>query len=86
MNRKQKQPTPVQRLVAAMDRCAVARGEAQWTHGYRSRFEATPNHDTAEADRLAERNMKQWVMVDAAERNFQRLAARLLREARGGQR
>jgi hypothetical protein len=76
---KSKKPTPVERLVAAMDRCAVARGEAQWTNGYRAGRLAM---DHAESDRLYSKEMFQWKAVVNAERAFRRLAQRIIAEAR----
>jgi hypothetical protein len=70
---------PIDRLMAAMDACAIARGEAQWTLGYRTRFEALA-HDKLEADRLCAKNLRQWQDVERVERKFRRLALRLLRE------
>jgi hypothetical protein len=61
------------------DACAIARGEAQWTLGYRTRFEALA-HDKLEADRLCAKNLRQWQDVERVERKFRRLALRLLRE------
>ena len=74
MSRK---PSDLDRLIAAMDRCAVARGEAQWTNGYRTA--ARP----AEQDRLHPKEIQQWKAVEQAEKNFRKLASSLLRRARG---
>lgn len=68
--------SPVARLVLAMDHCAIARGEAQWLNGYRSKA------DLAEQDRLHPKEMKWWCEVEKRERRFARLAQRLLQEAR----
>lgn len=71
-----KQPSAIERLVAAMDRCAVARGEAQWTNGYR-----TGKGETDGARKLLfSKEMRQWSEVESAERNFRRVAQRLFRE------
>lgn len=70
-----KKPTPIERLMNAMDACAVARGEAQWTHGYR----------TGRPDKEAElyaKQMAQWTTVEKAEARFRRVALAVLREAR----
>lgn len=75
-----KKPTPVERLMAAMDRCALARGEAQWTNGYRT---AKGGRHPDEA-RLYEKEQRQWQAVGHSEQAFRRLASRLLREARRG--
>jgi hypothetical protein len=71
-----KQASPLKQLVAAMDRCAVARGEAQWTNGYRAA------KGGAEELRLHDKEMGQWLRVDRADAAFRRLAARLLRAER----
>jgi hypothetical protein len=76
MPRKQKHPTRVERLMAAMDRCAIARGEAQWTNGYRAA------KGGAEEARLHPKEQLQWEEVGRQEAAFRRLAARLLRSAR----
>lgn len=68
--------TPLERLMAAMDRCAIARGEAQYTSGYRSASGVEVQ------DRMWARQQAQWKVVDDAEAKFRRLAQRLLREAR----
>ena len=78
---RRKQPTPVQRLVAAMDACALARSEAQWTNGYRAAAGAK-HPDEA---RLYAKEQRQWQHVARAERRFRRLAQRLIREARDGE-
>lgn len=67
---------PIDRLMAAMDRCAIARGEALWTNGYRA------SAARSEADRMHAKEMEQWKAVGLAEEAFRRLALRLLREAR----
>jgi hypothetical protein len=67
---------PIERLMVAMDRCALARGEAQWTNGYRAAAAGT------EEARLYPREQAQWAVVEQEERKFRRLALRLLREAR----
>lgn len=75
MPREQKHPTPVALLMAAMDRCAIARGEAQWTNGYRT------GKGGAEEARLYPKEQLQWKEVGRQEAAFWRLAARLLRAA-----
>jgi hypothetical protein len=65
----------IARLVEAMDRCAVARGEAHWTNGYRA---AKP---LAEAELWA-REIEQWKAVDRADAAFRRIALSVLRNAR----
>ncbi len=88
--RKPKQKAVKRRSVAAlveeMDGAArlyaSAYGDAQWTTGYRSRFEADPNHNKAVADRLYQKGIAQWNAVDAANALFRKHAQRLLREAR----
>lgn len=75
---KRTKKTPVERLMEAMDRCAIARGEAMWTNGYRT---ARGKND-AEDGRLY--GKEQWYhrRCEAAERAFRRLAQRVVREAR----
>lgn len=70
---------PIDRLMAAMDRCAIARGEAMWTNGYRN---AIANYDGAQWARWHDREKQQWKNVERDEAAFRRLALRLLREAR----
>lgn len=64
--------TPVQRLMAAMDECAIARGEANWTNGYRTGKGGAAEH-------LYDKERAQWQKCDEVERKFRNLAARLLR-------
>lgn len=71
--------TPIQRLVAAMDRCAIARAEAQWTNGYRTGIARSNPREEA---RLHSKEMLQWKAVDKADAAFQRLAQTVLRTAR----
>lgn len=67
---------PADRLHDAMDRCAMARGEAQYTFGYRAAsYEATQ-------DKLWDKERKQWQDVDRAEAAFRRVVQSVLREAR----
>lgn len=73
---------PIIRLVQAMDRCAVARGEAQWTNGYRAAYEARLNTSSIESDRLYAKEMQQWKAVTKAEKAFTRLAQRVIRGSR----
>lgn len=76
MNPNKRTLTPIVRLMAAMDRCAVAQGEANWTNGYRA-AKGSP-----EEARLYAKEVRQWGRVTIEQRNFRRLALRLLREAR----
>lgn len=75
----------VERLVMAMDRCALTRGEAQWTNGYRARFEADIKRmsltgaDNAEAERLYEKQQRQWAENAKAEKRFKRIAQEVVR-------
>jgi len=78
--RKGKKAKPIDRLVMAMDACAVARGEAQFTHGYRARFAATST-DEAEERRLYAKEQAQWADAERVEKRFRRLALAVLREA-----
>jgi hypothetical protein len=75
MTAPRKKPAPIQQLVAAMDRCAVSRGEAQWTNGYRAA-------NKADEHRLWSKEQAQWWEVGRADDAFRRLAARLLRAER----
>lgn len=68
-------PTALERLMAAMDRCAVARGEAMWTNGYRAAKGAPAE------GRLWAKEQRQWERVHQTDAAFRRLALRLLREA-----
>ena len=69
--------SPVARLVAAMDRCAVARSNASWTQGYRSR-----EKNKVEEARLYAKELVLWRTVTNADLAFTRLAQRVIREAR----
>ncbi len=71
---------PIDRLMMAMDRCALTRGEANWTNGYRAarhHFRNMPSDD--EQERLHEKECNQWEANSAAEKAFRRLALRVLR-------
>ena len=72
---------PIDLLMAAMDRCAMTRGNAQWTQGYRARYEREMGHEHPEAARLRTRENHEWELNGEAEKAFRRLAMRLLREA-----
>lgn len=76
--RKQK---PIDRLMAAMDACAIARGEAQWTNGYRTAYVKAKDYKEPEADRLYAKQELQLVRAAVSEIKFRRLALRLLRES-----
>ena len=69
-----KQQLAVLRLLNAMDACAIARGEAQWTNGYRA---ATSQF---ERDRMHVKELHQWQHFEKMEAKFKRLAQRLMRE------
>lgn len=81
-----KRLTVIERLMAAMDACAIARGEAQWTNGYRAAAFAGAIDNTPEGERLYQKEQAQWREVGRRERAFRRLAQRLLREAADGSR
>jgi len=68
----------IDRLIKSMDRCAVARGEAQWTNGYRA-AKGKP-----EEANLYAKEVRQWDRVRDAEANFRRVAQNVLRQARRG--
>lgn len=74
--RKTIKVTDIDRLMAAMDRCALARGEALWTNGYR-----TGTTKPGEEERLFAKEQAQHRASELAERNFRKLALRLLRKA-----
>lgn len=82
--------SPVVRLMAAMDRCALARGEAQWVNGYRAHYEGCLTLQSgreaverdAETHRLRVKENQQWARVTLAEAAFKRLAQRIPRKAR----
>lgn len=80
-----KKPTPIERLVAAMERCARNKGEAQWTNGYRTAYSQDAKRHAAEETRLYNKEMAQWTLVAEAQAAFRLLALRLLREARRSQ-
>jgi hypothetical protein len=72
-----KRRSPVDRIMAAMDRLAFARGEANWCNGYRA---GRPDCEES----LWPKQQKLWAAVDREERRFKRLVQRVLREARKG--
>ena len=57
-----KKLTPIQRLMAAMDECAIARGEANWTNGYRTGRGGSAEH-------LYDKERAQWQKCDEVERS-----------------
>jgi hypothetical protein len=69
--------------MGAMDECAIARGEAQWTNGYRAAMGGT-HAATPEDERLYEKEQAAWKVVGQREAAFRRLAQRIIREARRG--
>ena len=68
--------TPTARLMAAMDRCAKAHGEAQWTNGYRAGAQSDLH---ADGNRLYKKEVAQWQSSYRADAAFRRLAQRLTR-------
>ena len=75
MAKTRKRQSPVDRIMAGMERCAHARGEAQWCNGYR-----TGRPDREESLFAKE----QWLRGHAGREHlrFKRLVQRVLREAR----
>lgn len=69
-------PKPIDRLMAAMSRYALARGDALWTQGYRA-AKGEPNES-----QLYAKEMRQWDAAGRAESAFRKLALRLLRDAK----
>jgi hypothetical protein len=67
--------TPIERLMAGMDRCALIRGEAQWKNGYRA---GRPDSE----GRLYEVEMALWKRCGIEEARFRKLCAQVLRESR----
>lgn len=79
---REKEAVARARLRQAIDRACIARGEAQWTNGYRAaRYAGRP--DDAEHDRLYRREMEQWAHCGkteaAAERAMRAYAAAIRR-------
>lgn len=75
-----RKPTkPVDRVMAAADAYSLARAEANWSNGYRARFEADPMHDIAEADRLFLKERAQWKRVGVLEKRLRRVLLAALR-------
>lgn len=66
------------RLIRAIDRACIARGEAQWTNGYRA-GRATTGQDGAEQKRLYEKEIAQFKFCGVAERASDRAIARYAR-------
>jgi hypothetical protein len=69
-----KSVTPIERLMNAMDDCAIARGGAMYINGLRA---GNPNDP-----KLLQEEMERWRVMDRAEARFRRVALRVLREAR----
>jgi hypothetical protein len=69
-------------LMLAMDACAVARGEAQWTQGYRTKMLSNGNYSASDEASLYRKEQEQWRTVERFEKKFRRLALRILREHR----
>lgn len=67
---------PIDRLMEAMDECARARGEPNYTMGYRA-AKGEP-----EESLLYDKEKRQWQYCDLVEKRFRRKALRILREAR----
>ncbi len=74
-----KKLTPIERLMAAADAYSIARAEANWTNGYRARYEASP-HTKEEATRLFAKEKMQWGDVTRAEAKMRREFLRVLRD------
>ena len=62
-----------QSLRSAADRACVARGEAQWTNGYRTALRKT---DEQASDDLYEREMSQFKTCSVAEAKLERAIRR----------
>ena len=64
--------TPVQktreRLRVAIDRACMARGELQWTHGYRTAFSARRDYDPVEERQLYQKELHIQGVCDSRER------------------
>lgn len=72
-------------LLDAADRMAVARGEAQWTNGYRAAKETFQvGTGTVEHERLYEKEQAQWEIVGRVEGRARRVFMAVLRDARKG--
>lgn len=76
---------PIDVLMREMDACAIARGEAQWTNGYRVAKGALIDSQP-EGARLYAKERDQWGTVEHAEKRFRRIALRVLAEVRRGAR
>ena len=78
-----------QALLAAMDRACIARGQAQWTNGYRA-GRGTCSRDYDEDGRLFNKEQAQFKLCDVLERQVSRaiaayaLAVRDTKKARKG--
>lgn len=68
----------LERILAAADRMAVARGEAQWTNGYRAATHVNP----VEEKRLYDKEQAQWKYVGRVEGRARKAFLSVLREAR----
>lgn len=72
-----RQKKPIDRLMMAVDVYALARAEASWTQGYRSREPYGAEHD-----RLYAKEQAQWDICHRSEKIVRKLALKLLREAK----
>jgi hypothetical protein len=69
--------TALERLMAAMDLCALTRAEAMWTNGYRAGRLGGGKADEEEG-RLYAKEQVQFAVNARTEKAFRRLAQRLL--------
>ena len=60
-------------LRAAIDRACIARGEAQWTSGYRSGSYAFGKREGADHDRLYAKEMQQFKECGKVEESVERM-------------
>lgn len=68
-------------LIRLIDRACIARGEAQWTHGYRTGRYALKADDEQEPV-LYEKEKRQFAHCELAERSAHRAISKLIRAVR----
>jgi hypothetical protein len=72
-------------LRSAIDRAVIARGELQWTNGYRCAYEYhRPVVNPVEVERLTRKERGQLAVCEAAEQAVERAMGAYARAIRGG--
>ena len=77
-----KRKTAYDHIAEVAGRLAFRRAEANFTDGYRTRFEANQSHDRKEAERLYQKSRSLWRQYDAEWVCFERDVKAILRAER----